>query len=528
MQQAGEPSKPESEQSSGMAGIEISKRLIYVNSVSTVLKSVLTLSVFLWLQRYLVQNVRAEEYEVLAIVYPLLLYTPFLITWVTSGLARYVIEAYAQGDRDRVTSIVSTMFPLTLGVGTLVLLVGSVLAWKIDVVLDIAPEYVADARFMFFLLVLPNAARTIVMPFMVGLEIKQKYLFMNVAGLVLEIVRITILFLLLFGVSPRVLWVPVAAVPMGLVEIAIFCTLSCRLVPELRFRWSAVRREHIGPIVSFGGWTGVARMSAVVREMAAPLLLNRLSIPVEVGGYRLGSFVERRFYPVVLGPLRTMQTALTAMHATGQEERLRRYYFKLSRYMLWIVLFFATPAIVYRDELWTLYLGPQKASEYAAAPLVMALLFTKFLFLFGQPVLAQVALAKAEARTMAMRVTVIELSSVTATAIVLWLGGGAVGAALALVGASAIGGPLCYWTLGLRLTDARMGDFLRETLGRGLIPTAFALPVWVGAWLVAPPAGWLALAGYSALGAAVYAGVLLGFCLDPYERADFKKALRLK
>ena len=303
-----------------------------------------SLSVLVWLQRYLVLRVPEVEYAVLALVYPLLFYVGLIKATVSSGLGRYVIEAHAQGDDRKVTQIVSTMLPLTLATGLLIFLIGTLLAWNIDHVLNLAPEYVGDARLMFFLLILPPSIGTVLHPFMLGLEVKQKFLYMNVLALSMDVLRTAILFALLFGVSTRVLWVAVAATPPAFISLAIVFIASRRLVPTLRFRWREINRKHVRPIVSFGGWTLLGMSSAIIRGMAAPILLNHLSTPAQVGGYRLGSYVETKFYPMMLAPLVTVHPALTAMHATGQDERLQRYYFRMSRYVLWVSLFFAIPA----------------------------------------------------------------------------------------------------------------------------------------------------------------------------------------
>ena len=43
-------------------GIEISKKLVVLNSASSVIKSILSLTVVFWIQRHLVRNVPEEEY----------------------------------------------------------------------------------------------------------------------------------------------------------------------------------------------------------------------------------------------------------------------------------------------------------------------------------------------------------------------------------------------------------------------------------------------------------------------------------
>jgi O-antigen/teichoic acid export membrane protein len=508
-----------------MSRIEISKRLILINSASTVLKSVLGLSVLVFVQRYLIRNVPLEEYEVLALVYPLLLVVPLLTMVVGGGLSRFVIEAYAKGDMRRVTQIASTMFPLCLGSGVLVLAVGCLITWRIDVVLDVDPRFHRDLRIMFPILFVPAAIRTTLLPFFTGLDVKQKFLFRNILGLATEVVRISILFTLLFGVSTRVLWVVVATIPGTVADIIISLAYSRRLVPELRFAWNEMRPALVRPILAFGGWTLVARASAIMREMAGPLLLNRTeNSAVQVSAYRLGSYVETRFYPTVLGPLLTLQPALTGLYASGQEERLRRTYFRMSRYLLWTFLFFAIPGMVFHSEFWLVWLGEEKAAELSAGALLMVLLFAKSFFVFPQPILAQIALAKARNGPMAVRVVLMELMTVAGIAyLVLVRDMGAVGVGVATLAATMLINPLLIWSFGLKLTEASFPAFLRECLGRGLVPGLVAAPVWIGAWLLPLEANLWTLMACVLAGCAVYAVALYRLCLEPGERADVGK-----
>ena len=76
--------------------------------------------------------------------------------------------------------------------------------------------------------------------------------------------------------------------------------------------------------------------------------------------------METKLFPSVLRPLVTTQPALTAMYATGRDERLRRYYSRLSRYLVWAFLLAGLPMIVYREELWSLYLR-EKHATYSTA-----------------------------------------------------------------------------------------------------------------------------------------------------------------
>ncbi len=518
-----------------MGGVEISKKLVLVNSASTIFKSLLSLTVFLWVNQFFVEVLPAEEYQAFALVFPLTLFVPLLTMWVTSGIARYVTEAYARHDLTRVTEITSTMLPLTAGAGLLVLTVGSVLLVYIRPILNISPDYVDEARLMFAILLATAVVRVVVLPFMPGIEVRQKFVFRNFFALGLEVLRTALLVWLLFGVSTRVIWLVVVMIPIQTIDIGVSLTYSRRLVPELRFRRDHFRPGLVREICSFGGATMVARSAAVAREVCSPLFLahgpgTAIQQALANWSYRLGANVESKFYPIVLGPLLTLQPALTAMHATSQDVRLKSAFLRMSRYLLWVFMFFGVPGIVFHRSVWDAWLDPEYALKVADGAVVLALLFAKGAFVFPQPILAQIALAKARPGQLAWRVAVIELSSVAlAWFFVFQRGYGAIGVALATLIAAGVGTPLLHWPFALRLTGTTWSEFTRRTLVPGFLPPLIALPVWYLLWRQLEPTTWPGLIACGAAGGAVFALVLFGFCLEEHERADLRKVFsRLK
>ena len=87
-------------------GVEISKRLLLINSISSALRRIIAITVLVWLHQYLVRQVSPGELKIYGLVVPTMMLTPLLTAVCGSGLRRYVINAYAKGDTSRVTMMV--------------------------------------------------------------------------------------------------------------------------------------------------------------------------------------------------------------------------------------------------------------------------------------------------------------------------------------------------------------------------------------------------------------------------------------
>jgi len=131
----------------------ISKKLVIVNSASSLVTRLLSVTVLIWVQQYLLKRISVEEYSLIPVIYSLMIVVGIFSWILTSGIRRYVLEAYANNKDERITQIVSSILPVLCFVSFFLIVVGGVIAWKIDKILQIDPEYVDDAQIMFILII---------------------------------------------------------------------------------------------------------------------------------------------------------------------------------------------------------------------------------------------------------------------------------------------------------------------------------------------------------------------------------------
>jgi|GEM_PF-446792 len=505
------------------AKVEISKRIVAINSAAGIALSAIDLTLLVWLYRHLLQRISPEEYALYPPVASIMAFLPLLTVILSSGLERYMVEAYAKGDERLVTQIVSTMFPLHLAAGLAVVAVAWLLSWQIGRVLDIAPEYLADARIMVILMNVTFVVPFVLAPFHAGFQIRQKLALLNLSQLAAQLTRMIILLTLIFGVSPRVLWVVVAStaanVPWSIVNVMI----SRRLVPALRFRPGEIRWSLARRLTSFGGWMFLGQISGLIRHAADPIILNRLATPLDVTCFHLGSMPDRRIGYALVPFFRALLPQTTAMHATDSRQQLRNTYLRVNRYVLWAGLFVGVPMIIFSRELVRLWVG----DRFLPAATVMALLLAMMVARYAHGAVGNIAVARGRVRELNIRGLALELVNLGAT---LYLVGvmrmGAVGSALGSFIAVSVGYPLVNWPLGFRLSDVTFREWLWGTFVPGVAPALSGALVWLTLKRYVCPSTLLSLGICIVLGMIVYGIVLATLCLQPTDRVDLKKAVR--
>lgn len=500
--------------------VQISKRVVLINTASAVLARVINLSVVLWLNAYLLRRINPEELQLWPLLMTLIVLLPLFTSILTSGLGRFVLAAYATGDDRRVTQIVSTMFLPLVGAAGGIMAAGSVLAWQIDHVLVVPAGQLWDARIMLALLILAAAVKPPCTAFSVSFFVQQKFALYNLIAVAGELFRVFLLFVLLFGVGTRVLWVVVANVAAELTVGAVVLVLSRRMLPALRFRRREIRWGQARQIMSFGGWNFLSNMAIRLRETLVLLLLNRLAAPLDVVVFNTGYLGRRQldaWADVLGGPL---YPVVTSMHALGAKDRIRALYLRGGRLALWVILMVGLPAALYAEPIIRLY----ATRTYQEAAVVMVLTLAELPVAYGAWMVWQVASATDRLRPVSLCVLGAQAAGVAlvfcAVRLLRW---DASGVALALLVVGVLSEVLVLWPLGLRLSGATFGAWVRETLVPGLTPGCVASVVWAALALVVRPDSWGAVGLCVAAGLLCYGAVLLAFCLEPRDRQDLAR-----
>ena len=102
------------------------------------------------------------------------------------------------------------MLPVLAGVAGFVGLMGALAIWKIDRVITVEPDQIADARLMLGLLVATFCLGIATTPLAAGLYVKMRLVEHHLIDLAMEVLRIGLLLGLLFGVGAQAKWVIVA------------------------------------------------------------------------------------------------------------------------------------------------------------------------------------------------------------------------------------------------------------------------------------------------------------------------------
>ncbi|MGB3246098.1 MAG: hypothetical protein WBB25_16310 [Sulfitobacter sp.] len=503
------------EQKKTTGAINLSRRLVMVNSASAVLNRLLSVTVLIWLFQYLIQRIPVEEFALYPLVMAVMVVAPLFFSAFNGGLARFLIDAYAREDYQRARALLSSVVPALALCVMAFWIVGAVFTLSIETFLNIPRGLEHEAQLMMGLLVFSFGVQMFLAPFMVGFHIRQRYVEQNLLELLRELLRFAILLILMLTLGPKVIWVVVATSVAEIVIALAMALRSRQLVPDLRFDRRLGNVRMALHLTSFGLWTTLGQLGGLMYTNAATIVLNLHGTATDVTCYFLGATIFRQTEAIIMRAIAPLLPVITALNVSGDNARLTPTVLRGGRYALWAAMIVATPAIIYADIFVKLYVGP----GFMKAAWVIILFMSMLPFTQAVALLPLTALAKGWMRQFYLPAFIAQLLGLVLMLVAVTrfeMGAIGVTAALAIV---TIGSQLLYfWHLCRRMIDVDFGTFYRRVLLPGLLPAAAGAVVWTGVRFAVPMGSWVALFGCGALGAIVYFATLLAFSLEPEAR----------
>lgn len=502
--------------------VPVSKRLAAINSASSVATRLLNVTILLWVYQFLLKRLPPQEFAVYPVMMALMAFAPLFFSFLTGGVSRYTVDAYALGDHRRVTEIASSMVSALAAFSALFLTVGIIINVYLDDLLTIPPSMINEAQVMLYLLLASFAAQMVLMPLTVGFHVKQQFVLLNLLGIARDLLRIVLVLVFLFVISPRVVWVVVASVMADSVYLLATVLWSRKILPALMIQVDAISWKTAIDLTGFGLWTTLGRLGNMMYTNAATIILNKMGSPFDIVNFYLGATLFRQIQATIGVALLPLQPALTAMNALDDRSRLANTFLRSGRYALWASLAAACPLGIYSVELVQLYLG----NGFIGASYVIFLFMVTFPFTQPTALLPMSAMATAKVRAYFSAAFIVQLIGLAL--MLYWVGEKEMGAAGATASLAIItvGSQLIYfWPLSLRIANVPLRRFARETLLRGYAPALAGSCAWVALKYLVEPASWGSVLLCGGAGMVVYLITLLSSCLDEYERQDLHSIL---
>ncbi len=318
-----------------------------------------------------IRGLGAARFGVLALVWAVTAYSSVFDLGLGRATTKFVAEAIAQADVDRVGAIVSTSVMVQAGFGLLGgLLLVAVSPLLAERLLKVPPELTATARLSFCIAAVSVPTVLISGSLRGGLEAAQRFDLVNAVRAPLNAAN----FLLpLLGVVvgwdlPGILASMVIFGGVAMVAQYLMCK---RVFPSLRF-WRRFPISELRRLARFGGWVSVSSVAGPILVYLDRFMIGALRSVAAVAYYAAPYEMVTRLWIVPTSLVTTLFPALSALHSRSEFRGFQELVARSVKYLLLVLGPLVIILIVAGRDILRLWLGNEFAIQSTRALQLLA------------------------------------------------------------------------------------------------------------------------------------------------------------
>lgn len=497
------------------------RRQLALNSASTTALLVWSVVVSFVMSPLIIRSIGDVHYGIWEQLSGLIGYLSLLDLGISPAVVRFVAVARAEQSVTRLRQVVSTAFFFLLCAGLCAAAVVALLTLAPGALFNIPPSEATPLA-----LVIPLTAVNLFLSisgasligYLYGL---QRHLLVNILRLLTSAAGNVAAYLALTHNPGRgLVWLALTTAVSQCILYSVLYAYVVRTsytVLSTRFCSRTILRE----LWRFGVKNLLLMLASRIRKQSMPILIAHVAGVDRVIFYA----VPNRLVESAGGLGAALGFPLTphfsAYHGHGDAEGLRASWYTLSRVLQFVLLGIAVLVIALGPTFVARWIGAAYARE-GLVPIVF--LSTTLIFEALAPNSTALLVSQGRhgpAAKVAMCCALINI----VLAVPLTMAAGVSGAALALF-VTGSGSALLTMRLACRSLGITLGDHLRRTVLRLVIPLAVLIATLVGLILIRKPTGYLAVSAYSLFAAVVYACSAWRFALGRDERSLCRAAVR--
>jgi len=335
---------------------------------------------------FMIGRLGKEDFGLYQLVRSFLGYLPLLTLSTGPAIARYVTYAVGKNDLEAVNRFMSNGLAAVLGVASLLLAGGAVLSVYVPALGNFGPR-VGEARWLVILLTVTMALGFVRALFNTPLYSRERLAEQAAIDVTTDLARgvcIVVLFLLL---SPRLIWIGVAAVAGEILSTGIAVRCARRVFPWLRLAFSLMDRRSLVQLTAFSFYSTVSGLALAFYYSTDFILINWLFGSAgtrAIAVYTIGACWEPWFRSGFMPLIRIVIPRAILLSAQDRSGDMKRLLVMSVRYTTALVAPACVLISIYAEPILTLWMGNRfTREEFQVAAMIVPTLCIPLIFTVG-------------------------------------------------------------------------------------------------------------------------------------------------
>lgn len=344
-----------------MSVAKSSNRQMAINMASSICVFALNLCVSFFLTPFIVGRLGAAAYGFVGLSNNIIGYTALLTVAVNSMAGRFITIKVHEREIFQANVYMSSVFyaNLALSVVVLSLLIGFTIF--MPYLIRVPDDLLSDVRTLFVLLVVSSCLGLLTGVISVAAFIRNRLDILNIRNLIGGVIRVVLLLLLFGFFVPRLWYIGVSALVMGLYSMISNFYFYKRLTPELRINKKYFDFARLKEVASAGVWNILTKLSEILSRGFDLLLANMF-----ISARAMGLLSITQVIPVMIigffGALTSnFMPEQIRLYALKDFEGLKQEFFKAMRICGFLSCIPLSILFAYGDTFYSLWLPTENA-----------------------------------------------------------------------------------------------------------------------------------------------------------------------
>lgn len=340
---------------------------IAVNSIIIFARLCIVSLVSIIASRIVLDALGASDYGLYNVVGGIVVVLNVFNTAMLSTTYRYIAFELGKGPNGTPNAVFNASFAIHACFAALIILLGATIGeFYINHYLNIAPEQLPDAKFIFRISVITTAFSTLLVPYQGLLIAFEKFSVAAIIDIVAQLVKLGVIILLLYAAKNRVRTYSIIMLVYNILACSLFlmyCSWHYIHIIKLRFcRDVKLYKE----MLSFSFWTLFGACASVGKIQGSAIIINYFFGTIVNAAFAVANQVEN----FILMFARSLNNAaipqITKNFSGGNSDRSIKLASYISKYTYFLMLLVAFPVILEMDFLLDLWLKnvPEGATTF--------------------------------------------------------------------------------------------------------------------------------------------------------------------
>lgn len=350
------------------------KKQIFKNLFSNYIGNFLSMLLGILIIPFLIGKLGKEAFGISVLAESIIAFFQIFAFSIRMALARHAAIALATGNKNDFNEYLATgRFILNIA-ATCTFIVGSIMSLFFSRLFNVPAELFYQAQALFLMIVV---AFSITIPNVIYWSVLYAHQrfdlinYSNFGGMILRAIAIFILFNILPSAWQNLVTYGVIYLVMTWGQNYIIYFWHKEVIPDLKINIRDRNAQKYKELVSFGGYSSIAGVAAIIYESAMNVVINLLWGPAFNALYSVSIKIPSVLKRLLLTPASSLSPTFAAYAGTNDYDRLRKLFLLYSKAINLVVIPVALLLMVFAKPIFQAWLGPDFASAAEIMPLFL-------------------------------------------------------------------------------------------------------------------------------------------------------------